>query len=706
MNELFLVPRRSPIVRVTGANTSSGNKSITSSKMPMVAKQTSPSSIAIDEDRLSDYDYSISSKSLIKQSETTVSTYYVQFSHITHEDILKNEKSKNSIIQESLANDYGRLGEIFFATAGISCNRSKNSNVSDHVITCACSKCKKGRLSKFKTKQSNNSNGCYKMIGNNKLIEDILELNQFKYSNATIITDSTTNNDDIRIIWSNQHLKSNVFKSLKKYQRINLFPCSFECTRKDSLANNINRMIQFHGQKHFQFFPSCYVYPKERETIIQEINSNPSSVWIVKPASSSQGNGIYIIQHTSQLPLERARNDDNWIVEKYIENPLLIDGKKFDLRLYVSVTSFNPLKIYLHTEGVARFATEVYTRGNYNNKFEHLTNYSINKHNYAAASTTTTTDTTTADTTTNTTTDTNGYDGNDVGNNTRNSNSYLKLTLDDLNKKLQTMTNDRDAVASMWMKIDDLIVKTLISVESRITAAVNMYVKHPTCCFELFGFDVLIDDKYQPHLMEVNFSPSMNTDSELDFHIKSRVITDLFNLAGIQSNEAIVASSNGNSTTNSSRSRSKSISGSSSSSNNKAALSPKSSASSSLSSYKWAIETLTSYGVAIDDKKKKVLKDFINESDRRYHCNSVSDSNGFRLIYPLYNNISTYSSLFENYSSANIIIAQYIVALEVEKDIDSSSSDIFERLSKNHSNKSIFQSKFARLIGVSVTNHK
>jgi len=70
------------------------------------------------------------------------------------------------------------------------------------------------------------------------------------------------------------------------------------------------------------------------------------------------------------------------VISKYIQNPLLINGHKFDLRIYVAVTSFDPLRIYVYKEGLARFASEQYSnKVSKDNKFMHLTNYSVNKKN-------------------------------------------------------------------------------------------------------------------------------------------------------------------------------------------------------------------------------------------------------------------------------------------------------------------------------------
>jgi hypothetical protein len=102
------------------------------------------------------------------------------------------------------------------------------------------------------------------------------------------------------------------------------------------------------------------------------------NLWIVKPANLSRGRGIYLIDDVNEVSVEETS-----VISRYISNPLLINGHKFDLRLYVVVTSFEPLRIYIYKEGLARFATEEYisNKATKDNIYVHLTNYSINKKN-------------------------------------------------------------------------------------------------------------------------------------------------------------------------------------------------------------------------------------------------------------------------------------------------------------------------------------
>ena len=101
-------------------------------------------------------------------------------------------------------------------------------------------------------------------------------------------------------------------------------------------------------------------------------------MFIIKPSASSCGRGIRVVQGTG-----RISNREDSIVSTYLDSPLIIKNKKFDMRIYVVVTSFHPLRIYMYDEGLARFATEDYSNDPnvLKNKFVHLTNFSINKRN-------------------------------------------------------------------------------------------------------------------------------------------------------------------------------------------------------------------------------------------------------------------------------------------------------------------------------------
>jgi tubulin polyglutamylase TTLL1 len=97
---------------------------------------------------------------------------------------------------------------------------------------------------------------------------------------------------------------------------------------------------------------------------VEEFRRNANAVWIMKPTNRAQGKGIFIINRLSQIKKWSSGTrwaslpaKDTYLISRYIENPLLIGGKKFDLRIYVLVTSYKPLRLYKYSHGFARFCT-------------------------------------------------------------------------------------------------------------------------------------------------------------------------------------------------------------------------------------------------------------------------------------------------------------------------------------------------------------
>jgi tubulin polyglutamylase TTLL5 len=86
---------------------------------------------------------------------------------------------------------------------------------------------------------------------------------------------------------------------------------------------------------------------------------------------------------------------------------------------------------------------------------------------------------------------------------------------------------------TIFKRIEDILVKTIISAEPLLNNGCEMFVPHRNNCFELLGFDVMIDDKLQAKLIEVNLSPSLSCDSALDQKVKANLLADLFSMAGI-----------------------------------------------------------------------------------------------------------------------------------------------------------------------------
>uniref|UniRef100_A0A673B2Y0 Tubulin tyrosine ligase-like family, member 2 n=1 Tax=Sphaeramia orbicularis TaxID=375764 RepID=A0A673B2Y0_9TELE len=295
--------------------------------------------------------------------------------------------------------------------------------------------------------------------------------------------------EDWNLYWRTTRFCNSEYQNLMPWQRLNHHPKTAEITRKDCLARNLTRMRATFGASVYNFSPTTFILPNNYIRFLAEYNKlrvskGLSAYWICKPVDLSRGRGIFIFEDIKSLVY-----DCTVIVQRYISNPLLISGYKFDLRIYVCVKSFNPLTVYVHQEGLVRFATEKYRLSSLRNLYAHLTNTSINKFGPFYKT-----------------------EKESVGQGCKWTMSKFRHFLygQDVNELL------------LWQRINNIVTLTLLTIAPSVPPSPN--------CVELFGFDILIDGRFKPWLLEVNYSPALTLDCQADIAVKKGLVSDLIDL--------------------------------------------------------------------------------------------------------------------------------------------------------------------------------
>jgi tubulin polyglutamylase TTLL5 len=298
--------------------------------------------------------------------------------------------------------------------------------------------------------------------------------------------------------WSKPRLN---MAHLLSWQKVNHFQDSKQLTRKDLLKKNLQRFTDMTGKiaEAFEIMPQTFLLPHEYTQFVKcftEIENKREELgvqnyWIMKPVGMSRGRGITLVRDVVSLTYSQTS-----VVQMYIERPLTLGGYKFDLRLFVCVTSFKPLEAFVYKEGFARVSTHTYSTdpSQMGNKFIHLTNSSIQKQNTAGP------------TKDNPLMDSEGPGGGS------------KIPLHGHNGLWERLENSGINVEVLWRNICLVILKSLVVVDEKIA--------NQPCGFELFGYDVLIDEQLRPWLIEVNASPSLARENQLDIRIKNSMIKD------------------------------------------------------------------------------------------------------------------------------------------------------------------------------------
>ena len=265
--------------------------------------------------------------------------------------------------------------------------------------------------------------------------------------------------------------------------------------KMSSKINNSNNILTTHKRinvrkigapfKDFEHIVSELLKRLERNLPQYKLNGF-QNIWILKPSNLSRGRGVTCVN--SLLPIEQslsATNDSGLIVQKYIENPLIIKNRKFDIRQWVLVTCLNPLTIWMWKEPYLRFGAEDYIMDDLNNIYSHLTNNSIAKHSTQFK-------------------------------------NEKKFEGD-----MWTCKEFSDFIGGKkWEEIHEKIKNAIIC----SFYAAHHEIKQRENSHELYGYDFMIDEDLNVYLIEVNASPALDYSTKITKDAVKDMVKDLIKL--------------------------------------------------------------------------------------------------------------------------------------------------------------------------------
>ena len=256
----------------------------------------------------------------------------------------------------------------------------------------------------------------------------------------------------------------------------NRLPNNFHICNKKSLFKNLK---DFYGEKNIDVFSKIPLTFHVEQGLsdpamaifIDQFKEN--SMWIIKPGEcTNRGNGIKVSNELQEIKeiISSGSSGRTYIVQKYIEKPLLINKRKFDIRCYALVTCVNGiLQAYFYREGYLRTASKEFSLRSVHDKFVHLTNDAIQKNSE-------------------------DYGKFEAGN---------KLSYGDFQKFLAVNHPEINFCSDILPEIENIVRESIESVQDLLMN------QKKSLTFEVFGYDFMIDSDFKVWLIEVNTNPCL-----------------------------------------------------------------------------------------------------------------------------------------------------------------------------------------------------
>jgi hypothetical protein len=284
-------------------------------------------------------------------------------------------------------------------------------------------------------------------------------------------SDSSDQDQAILVWWDNLSDSVDYFSKLVAPQFVNRVPTSNLLCRKCSFIRLMQRMHALFPD-HYNFVPTSYVLPQDEFAF----KACTHGIWIQKPDNGSLGDGIKILR-----PRDNP-DPGGSVVQQYIESRL-IDGRKFDLRLYVLIATPSPrddLEIHIYPNGLARFCADSYKSGS---AFSQITNTAVNK--------------------------------------------QKQTNLDDITKMVvpvfgRLAEGGGKSVEELWASIERVVILTVIAALGYLEDGAKK-VSHLRP-FQVLGFDILLDRHLTPYVLEVNYRPSLSHGTAAETSLKKNML--------------------------------------------------------------------------------------------------------------------------------------------------------------------------------------
>ena len=221
------------------------------------------------------------------------------------------------------------------------------------------------------------------------------------------------------------------------------------------------------------------------------------NLWVLKRTNLNRGRQMKVLSNIDEIIKEinlmfEEKKPNNLIIQKYIEDPLLYNGRKFDIRIWVLFTYIgkdSKYEIYVFKEGHLKACSDIFNIDS-DNLFIHLTNYSVQKHNK-------------------------NFSKVEIGN---------EISFQLFQQELNRQNSGKNFKKDIFPEIIKIIGISAKAVKNKIN------IMDRKNCFEIFGYDFILDVNYQPFLLEINTNPGLEESSPLIKMLVPRMIDDAMRL--------------------------------------------------------------------------------------------------------------------------------------------------------------------------------